>query len=421
MSGKQLKVVLINHSDIHGGAAVVTYRLMYALRRAGVDAKMLVYTKYSSDPNVEVVSTRLKRGLVFSLERIKIMRNNGFNRDDLFKVSIANHGVGIASNRLVKDADVVVLSWINQGLVSLDDLKRLGKMGKPVVWIMHDMWAMTGICHHSLGCDFYKRQCGNCRFLGVHREKTDLSHQVWKKKNEIYGQTPIHYVAVSNWVKDRAMESSLLHDKPVDVIHNAFPVETFPIEIPEDLRPFSMKSDKRYILMGAARLDDPIKGLPMAIEALNHIFDEYPAISNTTEMIFFGGLKNQDAFENLRFPYRYVGVIRDQALLRRMYASSAVVVSSSLYESLAGTLIEGQAAGALPVSFGAGGQCDIIEHKKNGYIAEYRDTQDLANGIMWALRQPTTRAALHGFVEEKFSSDIIASKYIELFNKMLKK
>lgn len=39
------KVVLINHSDTRGGASVVTYRLMQALSRAGVDARMIVMHK----------------------------------------------------------------------------------------------------------------------------------------------------------------------------------------------------------------------------------------------------------------------------------------------------------------------------------------------------------------------------------------
>ncbi len=37
-----MKVVLINHSDTRGGASVVTSRLAEALRREGVDARMLV-------------------------------------------------------------------------------------------------------------------------------------------------------------------------------------------------------------------------------------------------------------------------------------------------------------------------------------------------------------------------------------------
>ena len=177
-SEKKLKVVLLNHSDNNGGAAVVTYRLMYALRKQGVDASMLVYTNYTSDPNVAVISSRLKRGFLFMVERLRILFGNGFNREKLFKVSTADISIGITSHPLVKEADVVVLSWINQGLVSLGDLRKLAEMGKPVVWTMHDMWCMTGICHHAIECKNFIGECGNCMYLGSKASPGDLSHRI---------------------------------------------------------------------------------------------------------------------------------------------------------------------------------------------------------------------------------------------------
>ena len=48
-----------------------------------------------------------------------------------------------------KEADVIHLHWVNQGLLSLNDIKKMTQSGKPMVWTMHDMWACTGICHHA--------------------------------------------------------------------------------------------------------------------------------------------------------------------------------------------------------------------------------------------------------------------------------
>ena len=48
-----MKIAIINKSDLNGGAAVVSYRLMNALREHGVDAKMLVTEKLGKDGNVE--------------------------------------------------------------------------------------------------------------------------------------------------------------------------------------------------------------------------------------------------------------------------------------------------------------------------------------------------------------------------------
>ncbi len=411
-----LKVTLICHSDLLGGASIVTYRLLYALIEAGVEARMVVFNSYSHDILVTEGAKRPARGVSFFLERLKIFLHNGFSRENLFKVSTASDGLRLDKHPWVKDADVLVLSWINQGLLSLRGIRRLMKLGKPIVWTMHDMWNLTGICHHAQECRAYFEQCGNCQFLTGHK-RHDLSHRVWKKKKKLYDRSNITFVAVSNWLAKCAAHSSLLSGRDVRVIPNAFPVDSFftsPTGIIDRLG-----HAKNIILMGAARLDDPIKGLPMAIEALNYLFDNRPDIAQDSMLVFFGDVYDKSSFDGLRFPHLQFGRINDSNLLRQLYAHAKVVISTSLYETLPGTLIEGLASGALPVTFGRGGQTDIIEHKVNGYIAEYKDTKDFANGIIWALGQKPNRDALHEDVRRKFSSVTIANKYIDLFHELL--
>lgn len=420
MTTRPLKVAILSHSDNIGGAAVVTMRLHNALRREGVDSTMIVYTQNNQYSDVTTISNRFVRGYYFMNERIRIYSANGMNRDNLFKVSIANCGPDLANHPAVRNADVVLLSWVNQGMLSLAQLRKLLESGKPVVWMMHDMWCMTGICHHALECRNYvdPGQCGRCQFLGSDNPD-DLSHKVWLKKNEIYRMGNLTFVAVSNWARRKAQESSLLRDMPVETIGNPFPIDSFDTRLPEDYVPSIIKHQKKVIGMGAARLDDPIKGLKYAIEALNHLFDTNPELSNDAEAIFFGELRDPDALSELRFPHRHVGRISDPTLLRRLYTRCSVVVSSSLYETLPGTLVEAQASGALPVSFGEGGQSDITDHLKTGYIARYLDVEDLAEGIKWGLSQNQDRDALHESVREKYASDSIARRYIALFNRLL--
>ena len=422
MTSTPLKVAILSHSDNLGGAAVVTMRLHNSLLAAGVQSRMIVFTRNNPSSEVDVVSNRFMRGYYFMKERIRIMMANGLNRDNLFKVSVADSGPEFVNLEAIREADIIVLSWVNQGMISLSGLKRLAALGKPIVWIMHDMWNMTGICHHAHSCESYKLpgECGCCPFLNSDKAD-DLSHKVWLKKRDVYRSGNFTFVAVSNWACRKAKESSLLHDLPVETIHNAFPIDSFITRMPEGYRSSIIVHDKKVITMGAARLDDPIKGLNYAIEALNQLFDNDPELTNNAEAVFFGTLHDPDALSELRFPYGYVGRISDPALLRRLYARSSVVLSSSLYETLPGTLIEGQAAGALPVSFGEGGQSDIITHKEDGYIARYLDTEDFAEGIRWALSQDPDRDTLHESVRRRFASSAIASQYIALFNRLLQR
>ncbi|MCM1029179.1 MAG: glycosyltransferase [Pseudoflavonifractor sp.] len=418
-----MKVTFISHSDTLGGAAIVTYRLMRALRREGIDARMVVYTKRSDDPNVTAIGSRYIRGMKFLAERLQIALANGFSRDKLFKVSTASIGMRVYSHPWVKEADVVALGWFNQGLVSLRGLKKLHKLGKPLVWTMHDMWAMTGICHHAYECTGYRLDgCGNCQFLAG-KSRADLSRRVWQKKMDLATRVPIQYVAVSNWLATNASRSLLLREAKVDVIPNAFPVDYFSPEGVADpsLDPLaSLGANELRVVMCAARLDDTIKGLPYAIDALNHIFDNHPEIARRMSVIFVGEFHDPAALDSLRLHHISLGRVNDPSMLRRIYAYSQVVLSTSLYETLPGTLIEGQSMGCIPVTFDRGGQCDIVDHLTTGYIAEYKNPESVAEGIIWGVTQTDiTRDMLHESVVARFSSGTVAQRYIRLFNELL--
>lgn len=415
---KALKVTFISHSDLLGGAGVVTWRLMQALNAKGVDARMIVYTKYSDSDKVAVTGSRFSRGWNFTLERFGILARNDFNRSDLFKVSVADHGMPLWRHPWVADADVINLSWINQGLLSLDGIRRIAALGKPIVWTMHDMWTMTGICHHAYECTRFHDSCGCCPFLKSDNP-SDLSNRVWRQKHTLYGEVPVHFVAVSNWAAERARSSSLMKDMPVTVIPNAFPIESFMTEPIDDFPRFDPIPNRRRLIFGAARLDDPIKGLDTLIDALNLLFDNNPEIGINTGVILFGDIRDKSILDRLRFAVLNMGRVDDPRLLRQLYASSVAVLSTSRYETLPGTLIEGQASGCLPVTFGNGGQADIVTHLKDGYIARSGDVEDFANGIIWALGQKVDRRALHDSVGSRFGADSVADRYISLYESLL--
>ena len=44
------------------------------------------------------------------------------------------------------DADVVNLHWVQAEMLSIADISRIGK---PVVWTLHDMWAFCGAEHYA--------------------------------------------------------------------------------------------------------------------------------------------------------------------------------------------------------------------------------------------------------------------------------
>ena len=98
-------------------------------------------------------------------ERIVIWSANRFRRYHLFDVDIANTGTDITSLPEFRQADVIHLHWINQGMLSLNDIRKILTSGKPVVWTMHDMWPCTGICHYARECNNYQQECHDCPYI----------------------------------------------------------------------------------------------------------------------------------------------------------------------------------------------------------------------------------------------------------------
>lgn len=408
-----MKIAIINKSDLNGGAAVVSFRLMNALRTHGIDAKMLVTEKLGNDDNVVCYANACKDRYAFLAERLQIFLRNGMSRENLFKVDTADYGRDISTHPVVQEADVIMLNWINQGAVSLDCVEKLCGTGKPIIWTMHDMWECTGICHHAYECDRYKLSCGKCMYLKS-AARNDLSHRTWLKKKAVFAAPNLHFVAVSNWLAGKCKESGLLSNKNVAVIPNTIAVNEFSF----DRRPnidFEIPHDRKVLVMGAARLDDPVKGFPLLLGSLKWLKANKPKVAEKLHLILFGSIRDASLLLEIDIPYTYLGSINEKQV-KDVLSHADVVLSSSFYETLPGTLIEGMASGCVPVTFGNGGQGDIVDHLHTGYIAEYKSHEDFARGIEWAVNAGIARETLHNEMEKRFSPSIIVKKYFDLIN-----
>lgn len=417
-----MKVAIINKSDSTGGAAIVSFRLAEALRNGGTDARMLVVEKLSDARFVDLAASKRRIQIPFLAERLGIFLRNGLSRDTLFKIDTASAGLPLHRHPDVKSADVVCLNWINQGMLSLREIGKIMEMGKPVVWTMHDMWNFTGVCHHAGECPGYLSRCADCPLLARKWAVKSLAMSTWERKHKLYsGAGKIHFVAVSNWLAHRARKSSLIGGKlPLSVIPNAFPFPARPRE-----RRVKGNGDPIRILFGAARLDDPVKDLPALIETTRILRSKYPQLAERVELVTFGGVKNRESLEDFFVPARHLGMIHGSDAIRKVYEEADILVSTSRYETLPGTLVEAQAYGCVPVSTSRGGQSDIIDHLSTGYLGSTPAT--IADGIAWASAQisgPDADPGIFGrMLREarfRFSAEAVAARYLSLFRSLLK-
>lgn len=101
-----------------------------------------------------------------------------------------------------------------------------------------------------------------------------------------------------------------------------------------------------------------------------------------------------------------------------IYNAVDLFVTPSLQENLPNTIMEAMSCGTPCVGFNTGGIPEMINHKENGYVAEYKNSTDLAKGMLWTLFESNYNqlsANARKKVVVNYNNNIIAGKYIEIY------
>jgi len=418
-----MKVTLINTSDAGGGAPAACMRLLKALQFKQVDTHLLVQKKQTDDSRVTTVTRgildKLKATYNFLAERIPFIVFDADTKWVRFAFSTAKRGTDISGEELVKDADLLHLHWINQGFLSTNDLIKLVRLGKPVVWTLHDMWAFTGGCHYAGDCNHFLHQCGYCWML-KDPEAKDLSNKGWVRKMHLFSDTEsIVFVTCSNWLADVARSSSLLKGYRIEAIPNPIDTEIFsPKNNMVTRQKWQIPPHKKIILFGAANIMDRRKGIVYLVEALEKLKDIY---NDEVEIVIFGKNKLFDV-TMLPFKVHELNMINSQYDIAELYSLADVFVTPAIEDNLPNTVMEALACGTPVVAFNTGGIPDMVDHQYNGYLAEYKSSTDFAAGIRYVLDSSVAQllaANARNKVLQNFTNEIVADKYIALYKSLL--
>ncbi len=420
-----MKILLVGKSTHTGGAAIASYRLMEILRESGVDVKMLVQEGGEDDEAV-FSTTRSKpklwaNFLRFAMERLLFLRHEK-NKEVRFLFSMANTRERLIRSKLIKEADIIHLHWVNAGFLSLSSLKELLDLGKPVVWTFHDMWAITGGCHHALTCERYKQSCGDCLYLKK-PGKNDLSHRLWLKKSKIFKGRDITVITPSQWLRACVRESSLFGHADVHAIHNPVDQTQFkPIDRETACRKLGLDPSKRYILFGAASVKNLYKGFSYFLDAIKQMSQDPEAVEGV-EIILFGKT-GEDVTQMFPLPTHNIEYISSTQTMVKLYSLAQLYAISSLQDNFPSTIIESMLCGTPVVGFRTGGIPEMIGHFEDGYLAEHLSPTDLAEGMKWVLSYDQYQALsdkARSAAVRRFSRERSAALHVELYRKVLNK
>ena len=411
-----MRILIVNTSERTGGAAVAAGRLMEALCNNGIKAKMLVRDKETQTLTVCALPGQKRCQWHFLWERLIIWWHLKLDRKHLFDIDTGDCGTDITQLSEFQEADVIHLHWVNQGMLSLKDIGKILGSGKRVVWTMHDIWPATAICHLTLDCRRFESQCQECRLLPNGGDEHDLSAKVWQRKQQILQGHQVTFVACSQWLAAEARKSALLLGQKIVSIPNPIDTHVYRLGDRQAARELlGLPKDKRIILFASQRVTNRYKGMDYLVEACQLLAKSQGQIHDSIAVAILGGHAEEIT---LPFPTYPLGYINDERRIVAAYQAADVFVLPSLSENLPNTIMEAMACGVPCVGFRVGGIPEEIDHQKNGYVATYRSSEDLANGIRWVLfdadRDEMRKQCVHK-VAQCWSQLRIAEQYAKIY------
>jgi glycosyltransferase involved in cell wall biosynthesis len=413
-----MKALLINTSDINGGAARSAYRLHQGLQFIGVNSQMLVQEKYSQDNTVLAPKIRLFQGIAKAKLTFEALPLKFCLAGSDIQFSLEWLPDRIIPKVISLAPDIINLHWITGGFVQIE---TIAKLNRPLVWTLHDMWAFTGGCYYNQECKRYTTSCGNCPQLGSNQD-WDLSRWVYQRKAKAWKKLSLTIVTPSQWMANCVKSSALFKDRQVEVIPYGLDIQKYrPINrrFARDL--LKLPQDKQLILFGALQASsDKRKGFHLLQSALHELSST--KWKDKLELVVFGSSQPENS-TNFGLKSHYLGTLNDDLSLALAYSAADAFIAPSVQDNLPNTVMEALACGTPSVAFNIGGMPDMIEHEKNGYLAQPFKIEDLAKGIIWVLNNSERHQKLQKRAREKteqeFALQIQAQRYLSLFKSLV--
>ncbi|KKQ57712.1 MAG: Glycosyl transferase group 1 [Parcubacteria group bacterium GW2011_GWA2_38_13] len=417
MNNKKLTILEIGTTDTKGGAALVSWELKSMLEKLGHEVYMAVGFKRSADPKIfdlfDAPLNRLISKIIHKNFYQRLSHHIAYHRSNDISIPFAKK---ISHLKILKDTDVIHAHNLHSNFFNLRELPRLSNQ-KPFVWTLHDMWAFTGHNAYTFDCEHW--QSGGCACDlpdSIPPHKRNNTQYLWDKKKKIFEKSKLHIVVPSQWLYNLVKKSILKH-QPLTLIYNGIDTDTYyPKDKKSTREKLGLPLDKKIIMFSSKAGKKFIrKGWDYAEKII-----EDHRLDDTILFLCIGGKESESIRKNIK----YIPYISDPHLLAEYYSASDVLIFTSIAENCPLTVLEAMACGLPVLAFATGGIPELIVHKKTGYVAEYKNKNDLQAGFEYLITMPQDKS--NSMTEEcrkrvvrNFSLPNMTQQYLNLYQKIL--
>jgi glycosyltransferase involved in cell wall biosynthesis len=412
---KNTKILIFNTTfGVGGGAETIATYLFKELPNHGYGTNMIVGEKRKENEKVEQIpKSRLDKILSsrnITLERL-LRKVTGFN-DTFFLWPYS-----LPFRKVYRQSKILNFHNLHGNYFSIFALPLLSRR-KKVIWTLHDTWAITGrsaTLDAECKKDCFKKK--RCEHLDIYPTMYKNRTRFFKRaKKLIYKFSKLTIVCPSEWLAGEVKKSKMFPEKTqIITVHNGIDLSRFGGEMRNDARKkLSLPLDKKIIFFQAGWINDPRKGIIDALKtfSISNPQDVYVVImgyyAQDVESLLpqnLGGFKLLSYVDNIAVP--------------SYFSAADILAFPSWYENLSTTMIESLASGTPVVAFDTGGNKEIVNHLKNGYIAKHKDYTDFWEGVDYVLNEADRKSFCEDArkkAETEFSLDKFINNYLLLIN-----
>ena len=303
--------------------------------------------------------------------------------------------------------DIFHLCWINEFL-SIEDI---GKLDKPIVWSICDMWPFTGINHYDNydeTATWRKNHFFSLKKFSIDKWVMNRKIKAWKK--------PMNIVVPNKWMYDCVKDSKIMSNFDCHIIKWPIDEKIFFQKNKKDCKKrFNLNKNKKLLIFGTSNgLNDKRKGWKYLEKAIQLTKSEF-------DLLIFGIKKPLNFNLKIKGNIYFKDKINDDSELCDLYNSADCLILPSLNDNTPLVSQEAQMCGLPIVLFDHNGLSDVIKHKFNGYKAKPMDSLSLAEGIDWVLENLNDDKLINNSLSESENIKLkfIGNEYKKLYEKIL--
>lgn len=401
-------MVHINQSDVWGGAAIAASLLHRALGDSGAISRRLVALADKEDSHTAAIRRwplEWRLGAPFRAVGLEhIYHLNSF---------------ALPSHPFIQASEIVHLHNIHNYYFNYLAIPRLSRR-TPLVWTLHDMWAVTGHCAYSVSCGRWRHGCGKCPHLDTYPEvRRDSTAAEWRLKRWSFERANLTIVTPSRWLKGVVGES-LLGTKECHYIPNGIDTDTLrPIDRSECRKRLGLASDALVLLFAAANLTDERKCGPEICKALSLLPDE---LQKQVVLLTFGQASTASP-ETGQWRRHDAGYVDSDARKAILFSAADILLAPTKADNSPMIIQEGLSCGIPVISSRIGGVPELVADGDTGLLLESEDPGELARRIEELLRSSELRRRCgesgRRVALREFGMKTCAGRHIELYQDLI--